>query len=100
MAAKKTFFLMDVRVKAGASAEGITGKIGSRYKISVQAPPEKGKANKRLQKLLGNLFKVPAGNIEIISGHTNRDKHIVIGGVSPAAGENCLSAILSSESKR
>ena len=95
MAAEKTYFPMDVRVKTCASSEGITGKTGARYKLSVQAPPEKGKANKRLQKVLSAIFNVPASNIEIVSGHTHRDKHVVIAGVSRDAGEHRLSEILS-----
>ena len=100
MEAEKTHFPMNVRVKTGASIEGITGKVGSRYKLSVQAAPEKGKANKRLRKVLGNLFNVPAGNVEIVLGHTSRDKKVVIGGASPKTGEDRLSVLLSAESKR
>jgi uncharacterized protein (TIGR00251 family) len=87
---------MDVRVKTGASSEGIIGKTGNRYKISVHASPEKGKANKRLRTVLGTVFDVPASSVSIISGRTNRDKRVGIAGVSTEACERRLSSILSS----
>jgi hypothetical protein len=97
MTAGGSGFIMDVRIKTKASPEGLTGRTGSRYKISVQAPPENGKANKRLRKVLGSFFGVPASSIDIIRGHTSRDKKVLIGGAAPEACERRLYEFISSE---
>ncbi len=47
-------------------------------KIDIAAPPEKGKANKELIKLLSKKFFVNKNNIRIISGKTNKLKLIQI----------------------
>lgn len=99
LAVEQEYFSLDVRVKTGASSEGITGRIGRRYKISVHAAPEKGKANKRLRVLLGEIFDVPVSSVSIISGRTSRDKRVGIAGVSSEACKHRLNSVLSSRSK-
>ena len=40
-------------------------------KIRIAAPPEKGKANEELCTFLAAHYRVPRGNVEVISGHTS-----------------------------
>lgn len=47
-------------------------------KISVNAVPEKGKANKELIKFLSKALKIAAGRIEIISGATDHLKKLYL----------------------
>ena len=47
-------------------------------KIRLVAPPEDGQANAALIKYLAELFEIPAGNIEIITGRSSRTKLIAI----------------------
>ena len=47
-------------------------------KISIVAPPEKGKANQELIKFLTKEFEIKKDNIKIISGKTERIKLIKI----------------------
>ncbi len=56
-------------------------KIDSEKKflqISVKSPPNKGKANKELLKLLAKQLETSSANLNIISGQTTRDKLILV----------------------
>ncbi len=47
-------------------------------KISVQSPPEKGKANAELLKFLSRRLKIAKSDLQIISGELDRYKKILI----------------------
>nr|WP_219845887.1 DUF167 family protein [Emcibacter nanhaiensis] len=49
-------------------------------KARVTVVPEKGKANKALVKLLSKELGIPASQISVASGATNRNKQIEISG--------------------
>jgi uncharacterized protein (TIGR00251 family) len=87
-------FTMQVRVSPRSSREGLAGKIGERYKVSVHDAPEKGKANKRLKIILSDLFGVPAQDINIVSGQTRRDKKVLIKSISEEQARSCLDAAM------
>lgn len=46
------------------------------WKIDVSAAPEDGAANELLRRFVAAEFGVPAGNVEILSGHTSRLKRL------------------------
>lgn len=46
--------------------------------ISLKSSPEKGKANRELLKYLSKILDIPISKIQLISGHTSRDKRILI----------------------
>jgi len=48
------------------------------YRVRVTAPPEKGKANEAVIKLLTGYFKVPKSSISIVGGKSTRVKIIEI----------------------
>jgi len=62
----------------------VIGEHNGAVKIGVTAAPEGGKANDAVVKLLSKLLDVPKSNIEIISGHSARNKRVVIKGVCKA----------------
>jgi uncharacterized protein (TIGR00251 family) len=66
--------LIKVKVHAGAKREKIEEIESGVFKISVQEPPEKGKANARVTKLLAEHFNVPLGRVTLVSGGTFREK--------------------------
>ena len=47
-------------------------------KIYLKNPPERGKANAELIKLLSKQLKIPQAQISIISGAISRKKHVKI----------------------
>lgn len=49
-------------------------------KVRVTAPPDKGKANDAVRKLLAKTWKIPISTISIMSGETSRKKVLRIVG--------------------
>jgi uncharacterized protein (TIGR00251 family) len=68
-----------LRVKPGARKNAIVGVHGGALKISVTAPPEKGKANDAVVALLAKALDVPASALVIVAGETSQDKVIAAG---------------------
>lgn len=52
-------------------------KTGEDIKIKITAQPVDGKANKALIEFLAKEFKIPKSSIEILKGHTGKDKKIL-----------------------
>jgi hypothetical protein len=78
-----------LRVQPGASRTGIDGikrlDDGSVVlAVRVGAPAEGGKANAAVIKLLAKTWKMPKSAIEIVSGHGDRRKTLLIAGDSTA----------------
>lgn len=77
--------LISVKAVPGASRDEVAGPLGDRLKVRISAPPEGGKANKAICKLLANALRVKPGDIEIVSGTSSAEKVVAIAGVDPAA---------------
>ena len=73
---------LSVRVQPKASRDQLLGFRGAVLQVKVTAPPERGKANAALIKLLSGRLELPRGNIRILSGHTSRDKRLAVDGLS------------------
>lgn len=73
-----------IRVKAvpGSSRDQIAGLVGDRLKIRISAPPEAGKANKAICKLLARHLGVKPKDVTIETGQTNPEKAIRIAGAN------------------
>jgi uncharacterized protein (TIGR00251 family) len=72
---------LQVRVAPGASRPGIVGRHGAAWKLRVSAAPEAGKANDAVVRLLAETLALPVRDIEIVAGHTSRDKVVELAGV-------------------
>ena len=73
---------ISLRVYPNASRSEVVGFVGGVLRVKVAVPPIRGKANKELITLLSRLFGVSKGSIDIIKGHTSRNKVVVIDGLS------------------
>lgn len=80
-----------VRVIPRGRRDQVVGLYGDALKVRLAAPPERGKANRALQKLLADLLGISPSAVEIISGHTSRQKLVNVKGVSVAAVRALLS---------
>ena len=65
-----------VKAKPGSKIEKIEKLSENTYEVWVKEPPQKGKANKAILKLLKNHFK--ASDAEIILGVNSKQKIIKI----------------------
>lgn len=70
-----------IRVEAQSKKTEIT-QLGERcYKIKTTKPAKEGKANADVIAILAEHFKIPKSDVEIISGHRNKEKMIEIYGL-------------------
>lgn len=73
--------LIHVKAVPGAKRDEIADVLGDRLKIRVSAPPEGGKANKAICKLLASHLGVRASDVEVARGASNAEKVIRVSGV-------------------
>jgi uncharacterized protein (TIGR00251 family) len=73
-----------VRVAPRARRDRLEGLIdlpdGPALKIAVSAPPESGRANAAVCKLLAKFFRTAKSNVSVVSGASARLKQIDIAG--------------------
>jgi uncharacterized protein (TIGR00251 family) len=65
---------INVHAQPGAGRTQITGRHGDALKIRVAVPPEHGRANEALAKVLADAFGVSASEVAIVSGEKSRTK--------------------------
>ncbi len=61
-------------------------------KIRLIAPPVDGAANEALVKFLADQFDISRSHVEIVSGHSSRDKIVRIEGVGNGEVERLLNS--------
>jgi uncharacterized protein len=79
-----------VRVVPGASRTKVVGEWGSALKVAVSAPPERGKANDAVIKLIASVLSVKRADVQIISGHGQPLKRLVVSGITAAVARQRL----------
>lgn len=72
-----------VHVQPRARRGGIAGAHGDALKVRVTAPPEGGRANDEVVRVLADALGVPRSAVEIVAGGRSRRKRVRILGVSP-----------------
>ena len=73
---------LKIKVVPGSSKTQIVGWLGDCLKIKVAAPPEKGKANQAVIKLLCKRLQLSQESIEIVRGSTSPLKVLQITGIT------------------
>lgn len=81
---------LTVRIQPRASKNEVVRLEDGSIKIRLTAPPVDGAANEALIKFLADRFSVAKSQIEIISGHTGREKIIRINGIGTEDVEQLL----------
>lgn len=79
------FVLLKVRAVPGAAKERVLGLRGTALKLSVHAPPERGKANQALVALLAQVLGIKASQLRVQHGEASRDKWVRIEGIGAEA---------------
>jgi uncharacterized protein len=89
-----------LRVSPGAGRAAVVGRYGEAWKIRVTAPPEGGRANEAVLRLLADALAVPRDALKIVSGHSGRDKIVELVGVGPALADRRLSSASATDRSR
>jgi len=74
--------LLRIKAVPGARRDAIVGPLGDHLKIAVAAPPEKGKANRRIEALLASALAIPAAHVAVIQGRSAPRKVVKVSGVT------------------
>ncbi len=70
--------VLAVKVVPGTSRDKVVGVLGDALKIATSAPPEKGKANAAVTRMLAKALGVETRGVELVSGPTNPRKEFRI----------------------
>ena len=74
--------VVTIWVVPGSSKSGLAGLYGDFLKVKVTEPPESGRANKGVCAFLAKLCGIPAGDAELLSGASSRNKRILLKNVT------------------
>jgi uncharacterized protein (TIGR00251 family) len=86
-----------LRVSPGAARAGVVGRHGDAWKVRVAAPPEGGRANEAVVRLLADTLWLPREAVTLVSGHGARDKIVELAGLGPSQIERRLSSAAGKE---
>ena len=68
-----------------AAKSALAGVHGDALKIKLAAPPADGAANAELLAFLAKRLGLPKSRVALLSGHTSREKAVLLDGLPPAA---------------
>ena len=68
------------------------GRHGDAWKVRVTAPPEGGRANDAVVRLLAEMLRLPRRDIAIVSGASGREKIVSLAGIGPDETERRLAS--------
>jgi uncharacterized protein (TIGR00251 family) len=74
--------VLHVKVVPGSSRDRVAGRYGEGIKVQTSAPPEGGKANAAVTKILAQFLGVKAGQVELVSAPANPRKQFRISGLT------------------
>ncbi len=81
---------LSIRIQPRASRNGIVRMEDGGVKIRLTAPPVDGAANEALVRFLAEIFSVAKTQVDIVTGHTSRDKIVRIAGIGQHEAERVL----------
>lgn len=72
---------LPVKVVPGSSKNCIAGWLGEALRVRVMAPPERGKANTAVEKIIAEALGLSISAINVIKGSTSPRKVVEITGL-------------------
>ena len=72
---------LSVTVSPGAARSELVGPHGDGWRARVAAPPERGRANDELCRLLAAALGVPRASVRVVAGQGSRRKVIEVHGL-------------------
>jgi uncharacterized protein len=79
-----------IRVSPGARRTELVGRQGEAWKIRVAAPPERGRANDAVLKLLAERLRISPAAVTLVAGRSGRDKVVELHGLAAEEAERRL----------
>lgn len=76
----------------GARRSEVVGRHGEGWKVRVDAPADRGRANDRVCSLLAELAGVRTRDVSVAVGTTSRDKLVDVAGIEQHELERLLDA--------
>lgn len=83
-----------IRVTPRAGRNSVEEVRDGRLLVKVTAPPDDGKANAAVIKLLAKELGIAASSIELLSGATSREKLLLLRGMALCAAATKLAEVL------
>ncbi|MBI1832912.1 MAG: YggU family protein [Planctomycetes bacterium] len=86
--------IVNVRAQPGARRNAVVGEQAGALKVAVTAPPDKGRANDAIVEVLAEALGLKRSQVEIVSGHTSRQKRFLLRGLTAEALRAKLQSLL------
>jgi uncharacterized protein len=86
-----------LRVAPGTNRPGVVGRYGDGWKVRVTAPPEGGRANEAVLRLLAKTLGVPRRDLELAAGSASRDKVVTLLGLTTESADARMAAAAKAE---
>ena len=86
---------LSVRVRPGAARSALTGWMADgSLKVAVNEPPEDGRANRAVERLLAKAAGVAAGAVRVVRGMAARAKVVEVDGLDETELRSRIGAAL------
>jgi len=69
---------VEVTVAPGAARSELVGRHGDGWRARIAAPPERGRANRELEKLIAGAVGVRRNEVAVVAGHASRRKVVEV----------------------
>jgi len=79
-----------IRVSPGARRTELVGRQGEAWKVRVAAPPERGRANEAVLKLLAERLRLSPAELTLVAGRSGRDKVVELRGLAAEEADRRL----------
>ena len=86
--------LIRVHVQPKARREQIIGMHGGRIKLAVTEPPDQGKANEAVVRLIAATLNLAASRVELLRGDTSRQKDLRVRNIEANEAIRLLAAAI------
>lgn len=74
--------VLAVKAVPNASRDKLAGALGDALKVTTAAPPEKGKANAAIERILAKALGVSTKDVNIVAGQTTPLKEFRVAGLN------------------
>ena len=85
--------VLSLHCQPGAKASRVVGLHNERLKIQLQAPPLENRANEALVAWLAEQLDTPRKQIDLLTGHTSRQKRVLVRGATHEQVQRLLTTI-------